>query len=164
MSKSGNENATLAVKDNSAEFDKSKKQENSKPTTKELIIICIIGAVIVAGFFSGLILFDSWWRSSTLNNWINNWEFVPGCVDDKIACVPIPILFYDKGEKFSREYNDPTHCCISVCEKAYIHDEISNWVKACDDTGYYHYRFNRTRYEHTPPVFSSVYPNNHEDL
>ena len=145
------------------QMDKLKQQKNNMVSKGEILfaIITVTMAIIVIAAVIGGVM---WWESSTMKQWSDNWELVPGCVDDRIACVSLPILFFKHSKQFNRELNEATHCCIPVCERAYVHADISVWVRACTDTGYYHYRFKRTLYENQPPVFATIHSDGHEDL
>jgi hypothetical protein len=127
-----------------------KQQEKEKKEREKNIFLYIVTIVIIVCVVVGVIF---WLQSSKTSQWSNNWAFVPGCVDNTIACVPMPILLFQSDHRFHNELNEATHCCISTCEKAYVEDPPTNWLRACSDTGYFHYRFNRTLYEQLPPPF-----------
>ena len=154
-----NEMAKEASKKAVEQFKQEQEQKEKKEHEVNTFFIGV-AIIIMIGVAVGVIV---WLQSSKTSQWSNNWVFIPGCVDNTIACVPMPILFFQSDHRFYHELNEATHCCISTCEKAYVEDPPTNWLRACSDTGYYHYRFNRTLYEQLPPPSVPDEPQ-HEDL
>ena len=136
-------------------IDKMKQKEEEKRAVGRIALLIIM--VLLCIFFIGVVIyFGHMSYYGRYSNYTDHYQYISDCDDQKMACVPMPILFFDLHTPFYGNRNEATHCCIPVCEKAYVEDTHMQWVRACTDTGYAHFRFNRTMYENMYPPSASV--------